>query len=261
MPTHRSRRRIALAYPFALAIAAPTLAQEAIQWRVEDGGNGHWYLLRTRQSTMWSTEQELATSIGAHLATITTADERSFLQARFAVSPGGGNAAFVGLFQDPSASDFAEPAGGWRWITGEPLTLWPFCPGEPNNAAGGQDWGRAYISSDGWCVDDWRPGTCCTPCCSLLEWSVDCNGDGLVDYGQLLDGTLADANGNGVPDCCEPSPADLNGDGTVNADDIALLLGNWGPTVPKTVAFDLDADGLIDANDLGIVLASWGACP
>ena len=34
----------------------------------------------------------------------------------------------------------------------------------------------------------------------IIEWSM-CNGDGIVDYGQILDGTLTDADGNGVPDC------------------------------------------------------------
>ncbi len=38
---------------------------------------------------------------------------------------------------------------------------------------------------------------------ALTEWSADCNNDGIVDYGQILNGTLADANANGVPDTCE----------------------------------------------------------
>jgi hypothetical protein len=40
-------------------------------------------------------------------------------------------------------------------------------------------------------------------CGAIIEWSADCNGDGIVDYGQILDGTFEDANENGVPDCCE----------------------------------------------------------
>jgi hypothetical protein len=39
----------------------------------------------------------------------------------------------------------------------------------------------------------------------LIEWSADCNGDGIIDYGQILRGELADLNGNGVPDVCEIS--------------------------------------------------------
>jgi hypothetical protein len=39
----------------------------------------------------------------------------------------------------------------------------------------------------------------------LVEWSADCNSDGIVDYGQILLGTLPDANTNGIPDTCESS--------------------------------------------------------
>jgi hypothetical protein len=38
---------------------------------------------------------------------------------------------------------------------------------------------------------------------AVFEWSADCNGDGIVDYGQIIDGTFEDADGNGVPDCCD----------------------------------------------------------
>ena len=45
----------------------------------------------------------------------------------------------------------------------------------------------------------------------LIEWSADCNNDGIVDYGQILAGQLPDANSNGVPDSCETIrvPADF----------------------------------------------------
>jgi hypothetical protein len=42
---------------------------------------------------------------------------------------------------------------------------------------------------------------------ALCEWSADCNGDGIVDYGQCHDGTLPDYNGNNIPDCCERAEA------------------------------------------------------
>jgi len=48
-------------------------------------------------------------------------------------------------------------------------------------------------------------------------------------------------------------PGDLNGDGTVNAADLSLLLGAWG-----TPAADLDGDGTTGAADLGILLNNWG---
>jgi hypothetical protein len=40
---------------------------------------------------------------------------------------------------------------------------------------------------------------------AFVEWDADCNGDGIVDYGQILRGELADLNSNGVPDICELS--------------------------------------------------------
>ncbi len=47
---------------------------------------------------------------------------------------------------------------------------------------------------------------------------------------------------------------DLNGDGSVNGADLAILLGAWGGTDP---AADLDGDGIVGATDLAILLGSW----
>jgi len=51
-------------------------------------------------------------------------------------------------------------------------------------------------------------------------------------------------------------PADLDGDGTVGAPDLAVLLGNWG----GTGSADLDGDGSVGAPDLAAMLGAWGAC-
>jgi hypothetical protein len=47
---------------------------------------------------------------------------------------------------------------------------------------------------------------------------------------------------------------DLNGDGVVDAADLAILLGAWG-----TGGADLDGDGTTDASDLAILLGEWDA--
>ena len=52
-----------------------------------------------------------------------------------------------------------------------------------------------------------------------------------------------------------PCPADLNADGTVDAADLAALLGAWG-----TAAGDVNGDGTTDAADLAALLGAWGAC-
>ena len=46
---------------------------------------------------------------------------------------------------------------------------------------------------------------------------------------------------------------DLNCDGSVDAADLALLLGAWGTSGPG----DLNGDGIVDAADLAILLGSW----
>ncbi|MBL9120607.1 MAG: hypothetical protein JNL80_11920 [Phycisphaerae bacterium] len=48
---------------------------------------------------------------------------------------------------------------------------------------------------------------------------------------------------------------DLNGDGFVNAIDLASLLGAWG----SSGAADLDQDGIVSAPDLAILLGAWGS--
>ncbi len=56
----------------------------------------------------------------------------------------------------------------------------------------------------------------------------------------------------GVASC----PADLSGDGIVGGEDLAILLGGWGPGC----AGDFDGDGVVGGADLAVMLGAWGAC-
>jgi hypothetical protein len=56
---------------FALSQVA---AGQAVQWKVSEGGNGHWYRLDP-QSRDWSAAQQFAVQQGGHLATLTTLEE------------------------------------------------------------------------------------------------------------------------------------------------------------------------------------------
>jgi hypothetical protein len=47
--------------------------------------------------------------------------------------------------------------------------------------------------------------------------------------------------------------ADMNGDGSVNSQDLAILLSNWG----TSGLGDINADGIVNAADLSILLSSW----
>ncbi len=63
-------------------------------------------------------------------------------------------------------------------------------------------------------------------------------------------------------------PADLSGDGIVEAFDLALLLGAWGPCPSpctpgdpdQTCPPDLTGDCIVEAFDLATLLGSWGPC-
>ena len=101
-----------------------------------------------------------------------------------------------------------------------------------------------------------------------IEWDADCNNDGIVDYGQILQGQLNDSNTNGIPDICEcganPTlPAcclgDLSGDHVVDGADIGLLLSSWG-FCGATCPHDLNNDGKVNGGDLGLLLSGWGTC-
>ncbi|MFO0874759.1 MAG: hypothetical protein U0575_12415 [Phycisphaerales bacterium] len=56
-----------------------------------------------------------------------------------------------------------------------------------------------------------------------------------------------------------PGGPDLNGDGLVDAADLGLLLGAWGPCPPSGACDgDLNSSGTIDAEDLGLLLSAFG---
>ncbi|MCP4740796.1 MAG: hypothetical protein GY871_00980, partial [Actinomycetales bacterium] len=181
-----------------------------VQWRVEDGGNGHWYQAVSFMGDVlsWEDAQSRAEEIGGHLATFTSeAETLGYLSADPDVNLGE---AWIGLFQNFAAPDFQEPGGGWEWVTEEPLDWTNWDSNEPNNSTnnefGGEHWGTLRINfgtRGAWndYVPDFAGGARNG---YIVEWSADCNGDGIVDFGQILDGTFADEDGNGVPDIRDP---------------------------------------------------------
>jgi hypothetical protein len=237
------------------------VASYPVQWRLSVGGNGHWYAA-TESWTGWVAARQSASRRGGDLATIASQAESNFLcTSVLRTAAGNGSALWIGLH-------LAD--GSWRWISGEPLvwTNW-----EASNPGGGAE-------TVGWVfgANHPSPGVQCTwndangaahsyP--GLVEWSADCNADGIVDYGQILQGQLPDTNSNGIPDGCECStsptlPAcctgDLNQDRFIDGADLGILLNAWG-TCSGTCPADLNRDGFVDGSDLGTLLGRWGGCP
>ena len=260
---------------FAVTESAQAQQPAAVQWRVENGGNGHWYLgCAASKSITWSDARGAATASGGHLATITDEAEYGFVREQ------AGNSAlwidrsgpWIGGFQDRGSSSFSEPAGGWRWVTDE--TWFPhWGPGEPNNVGGLEDY-LHFISTS--CSDpipnrvlnDFPDASSIHPCAPLpvgyiVEWSADCNNDGIVDYGQILLGELADLDANGIPDTCEIvscNDADLTQNGTVDGADLGAILAFWGPTGQVLPQADINRDGQVNGADIGLLLSFWGPC-
>jgi hypothetical protein len=249
-----------------------------VQWRVADGGNGHWYqLIIAPNGIRWTDARSLSLDRGGDLACPKSEPCDSFCWNIVFVSNAVWRAVpndcstcasiggpWIGGYQDAALPTYQEPAGGWKWVDGTSVDMSPtrWFDGGPNNAGGGEDflqyWRRflPHQWNDNVNGADRANGF-------LVEWSADCNNDGIVDYGQILQGQLADTNQDGVPDICQVPTcvdADLFRDFDVNGADLGILLSQWGPNTPLTVA-DINDDGAVDGADLGLLLSFWGACP
>ncbi len=242
-------------------VVSSAAAQDAVQWRVEDGGNGHWYLLNT-SPLGWDSAMNFASQIGGHGATIHSEAENEFVYELAVFCCNG--IWLGGVGRDGECTD----REAYEWITGEPMTFSAWRSDEPNGWPGSSSCAISY-HPDYPGDPRWNDMPRTTPWDgpSVIEWSADCNGDGIVDYGQILDGTFADTDGNGVPDCCDadeacdPCIGDLNGDGVVGPPDLGILLAVWGTDGGDIVAADINGDGTVNASDLGPLLGAWGACP
>jgi hypothetical protein len=226
---------------------------DAVEWRVEDGGNGHWYAKELTQRT-WYDQKAFAENLGGHLATITSAAENSLVWS--IASP-----AYVCWLGGIAPNGQGCNPSSWTWVTGEAWTYAPWASPEPNYCdeialtfRSGPQWNNYYpVHLD----------------VAIIEWSADCNNNGVVDFGEIRNGFAVDANGNNIPDECECAsdptlaiccPEDIVKDGAVNAIDLAAILNTWGTDGGKFPRADVDGSGTVDGADLAAVLSQWGPC-
>ena len=203
-----------------VAVAGVARAQttQPVEWKVSEGGNGHWYqgVVTAPTGASWSDARAIARTRGGDLAKVESASHLQWMFSQIVDqsslwSQDAGP--WVGGWQAPGS---VEPGGGWSWVDGTAIGpgIWVggqpddarYCGGDNNRMAfwnGGQGGRRPYL-------EDSPDGQAVTPCVgprvsAVIEWSADCNADGIVDFGQILRGELADDNHNGIPDVCETS--------------------------------------------------------
>ena len=233
----------------AMVTAGASAQSAAVQWRVEDGGNGHWYAChRFDAPTDWPIAKAMAETMGGHLATIRSLEENAFVFGVALDEYGSVThlASYLGARKNAS--------GAFEWVTGEPFDFTNWKPGEPNGG-----WWEPYLHFIN--APLWNDTTG-THRSAIIEWSADCNNDGIIDYGQISTGQLADLNGDGIPDVCQQPTcidADFFPDRNVNGADLGILISQWGEVTQYTVS-DLNGDGVVDGQDLGIFISFWGPC-
>jgi hypothetical protein len=190
----------------SLAIAGATHAQNAVEWRVKDGGNGHWYEgVETANGIGWASAQVACVAAGGSLVSIGTAAESSWLYETIACRVNLWS--IVGPYIVGPWIGARGASGNWRWDDGTPWNYSAWFPGEgPPSGDPGEQFAHFYngggpvvVPNNSWADYFDLPFIHSY----LIEWSADCNNDSIIDYGQILAGTLADANQNNIPDCCE----------------------------------------------------------
>ena len=101
------------------------------------------------------------------------------------------------------------------------------------------------------CVRAW--GSACMPggCVPMIDLEASMSSGQWNGVGSTCD----DADGDGVPDICPPGGlGDINLDGFIDGVDLAFVLADWG--LAKSPA-DLSGNGTVGAEDLAILLGAW----
>jgi hypothetical protein len=117
-----------------LALAA-TASASPIQWRVEDGGNGHFYnVIGVSKGISWTDANDAAVARGSgwHLVTITSAEENAFVYGLVAGKPQFWSCCSDGNAQGPWLGATKAGAGAFQWVTGEAFGYTNWAAGQPS---------------------------------------------------------------------------------------------------------------------------------
>ena len=187
-----------------------------IRWSFAEGGNGHWYELSTVGS--WSSARNQALAGNGDLVAINSTEENAWLVQAFDSS----TAYWIGFRQFPGST---EPAGGWEWSNGDPVTFVNWHPAQPDNCAGGVPPCAAQSESKiNWGVPGMWDDTSSGDTMGIIEFAP-CNLADLALPVSVLD--LADVNAFTAGFVAMDPVADLNADGLFDLSDINTFVESF----------------------------------
>lgn len=140
--------RLVIPLLILFAVLSTLVYAAPVQWRYDEGGNGHWYDVIQFQGTFENASQHAETqyhnSIQGHLATITSHEESSFINSQIlsVVCPPGVcesqhvDGFWLGGYQ---LDNTEEPSGKWAWLQDGSFFYTNWNTGEPNNWEGSED--------------------------------------------------------------------------------------------------------------------------
>jgi len=187
---------------FALPLAAQQQALQ-VNW-VQSPINNNWYALDDVKRS-WQEAENMAVSLGGHLATIRSQAEQTWITDTF-WTPYAHPKFWIGL------NDIALE-GQFVWSSGESVSYLNWAANEPNNL-NNEDGVIFEVALPHWndvnVVGRWQ---------CLYEIETDCNGNNQDDLIDIQTGQSLDCNGNGRPDECDVLMLgnDLNLNGVLDA--------------------------------------------
>ncbi|MCA9003256.1 MAG: hypothetical protein KDB61_15140, partial [Planctomycetes bacterium] len=112
--------------------------------------NGHSYKV-VNVNTDWQTaradaEAMMFNNLPGHLVTFSDQAEVDWVLNNLPIGR-----PWIGLYQNTTSATFAEPSGGWEWVTGEPFSFVNWAAGEPNNisgSGGAEDYAEMFGSGE-----------------------------------------------------------------------------------------------------------------
>ena len=214
------------------------------QWRIEEGGNGHWYEgVSAPDGISWLEANEAANASGGYLATLTSAEEDQFVAFTVADPDWLWNwdgsverGPWFGGFRTPEECDLST----MNWVTGEPWSYTRWHSGNPNEdcTSGIQFWNYSSRTwqdnhdddptrANGYIIEyTVLPGSALGACCldglCITTVSSDCEGHGGTWGG--ADSSCADFS---CPISCSGDV--IGGDGVVDINDLLIVIEGWGP--------------------------------